>query len=733
MFTRLQSVQYARMGSRLDLGNPLLCAAIVSLDAQTLGILLEHPPREALILPVNPKVDTSPPDDGVREALLVARLGSDPSAERTAVIALSSTGLSVPLLARLPEGSVLPWAQWPERQRHGIAAVVVHALLALHVDSPLPVWQPLIEALPPPRCRRADRLNGHLLYLEILGGWPRLNAAWIGPRGLTPALFESRPLERGGEESFVYLLADDDAYRSVLILSAADGRVERLEFTGTNAPVLGSLRDHLESLDRHAAILHVRQREALGTLLRRADALDEPWAGVLTAMQRWRPLPTQAIALSAQDGVRLDAAIPCGQGLLLAGEMSAALNRAPLSVMLPTGEARPLTPLALGPTGQARRFVAYLPVDKGALHCRQVRGQCLLPDGRVADLMSPLFEAGPREARRAVLETVPPDACSPAILAGALHPALQALQSAITQSVTIETIDDIGRPPEHPQTSLIIPLYQEYGFLRAQMQAWAFDPDRASTEILYVLDKPEDVHRVRSMLEGLHRLLAVPCRLLVLTSNGGYARATNLGAGVARGRTLVLLNSDVVPARSGWLGRWHAWHTRTLQLGVSGPRLLYADGALQHAGLFFEQGLMPWWTNNHYYKGFPGNYTPALVSRPVPAVTGACLMVRRELFVSLGGLSEDYVVGDFEDSDFCLRVRALGGTCGYCAEEALYHFERRSVSSNTDYSRTIAAWYNGWLHSTRFATQIADVMSGFAPQGDTSDATRERSAAWIAP
>ncbi|SDX73808.1 Glycosyltransferase, GT2 family [Allochromatium warmingii] len=702
------------MSSRLDLGNPAWCAAIVALDAHTLQILLDHPPPNALIRPVTPRAD-APVGDRLCEAFLIARLDNDARAERADVIAVSSAGLSAPLLVQLPEAPALPWLQWPERSRHDLAASVVHALLALRIDSPFAVWQPLIAALPSLHCRRVDRLNTHVLYLELHGSWPRLNAVWIGPQAITPARLESRPLERVGQDTFAYLLAEDGANRSILLLSAADGRVEKLELTGAHAPVVGSVRDHLESLDRHTAILHVRQREALGTLLRRANALEQPWAGILTAMQRWRPLPVQTITLSAQDGMRLDAAIPSEHGLLVTGEMSAAFNQAPLSVMLPTGEAMALTPLALGATGQTRRFVAYLPVNQGAAQCRQVRGQCLLPDGRIADLMSPLFEGGVREARRAILEAVPPEACSPTVLATALHPALQTLQRTLTQQVTIETNEAIGKTPAHPQVSLIIPLYQEYGFLRAQMQAWAFDPDRDMTEILYVLDKPEDAHRVRTMLDGLHRLFAVPCRLLVLNANGGYARATNLGASVARGQTLVLLNSDVVPTRSGWLGRWLAWHRRTINPGVSGPRLLYADGALQHAGLFFEQGLMPWWTNNHYYKGFPGHHAAALVSRPVPAVTGACLMVQRDLFATLGGLSEDYVVGDFEDSDFCLRIRAQGGICGYYAAEALYHFERRSVSSNTDYTRTLAAWYNGWLHSTRFGTQIADVMSGFAP------------------
>ena len=66
------------------------------------------------------------------------------------------------------------------------------------------------------------------------------------------------------------------------------------------------------------------------------------------------------------------------------------------------------------------------------------------------------------------------------------------------------------------------------------------------------------------------------------------------------------------------------------------------------------------WENQHYFKGFSRSLAAANVNRPVPAVTGACLMIDRALYDEVGGLREDYVQGGYEDSDLCLRLIEAG-------------------------------------------------------------------------
>jgi GT2 family glycosyltransferase len=198
--------------------------------------------------------------------------------------------------------------------------------------------------------------------------------------------------------------------------------------------------------------------------------------------------------------------------------------------------------------------------------------------------------------------------------------------------------------------------------------------------------------------------------LVVMPRNLGYAAANNAGAAVARGAALLLLNSDVVPARPGWLTAMRG-ALAGKGVGAVGPKLLFDDGSLQHAGLLFRRDEAGIWFNAHYHKGLPRGWAPANRRRAVPGVTGAALMVRRALFEALGGISEDYIIGDYEDSDFCLRLRATGASIVYVPEAELFHFERRSIHLHSGYTRTLASLYNRRLHHRRWDGAMATLMA----------------------
>ena len=97
------------------------------------------------------------------------------------------------------------------------------------------------------------------------------------------------------------------------------------------------------------------------------------------------------------------------------------------------------------------------------------------------------------------------------------------------------------------------------------------------------------VGRLEHLLRGFHALYDLPMTLVTMAENAGYAAATNAGAGTARGERLLLLNSDVVPVSPGWLPRLDAVLDRDPRIGAVGPKLLFDDGSIQHAGLYFAR------------------------------------------------------------------------------------------------------------------------------------------------
>ena len=272
----------------------------------------------------------------------------------------------------------------------------------------------------------------------------------------------------------------------------------------------------------------------------------------------------------------------------------------------------------------------------------------------------------------------------------------------------------IGRPLAKPVASILIPLYRNLGFIRFQLMALAEDPDSCQSQIIFVLDSPEQRNEVEHLLRGLFRLTDLPVSLVVMPRNLGYAAANNAGAREATASILLLLNSDVVPTVPGWFGTLMEPFART-SVGATGPKLLFEDGSIQHAGLHFECDEDGIWFNRHYHKGMPRHWPDAQLRRDVPGVTGAALAIRRKLFERIGGVCEDYIIGDYEDSDLCLRIRAAGSTITYVPEAELFHFERRSIGLHSGYTRTHAALYNRLLHHDRWDSTITALMTEPSP------------------
>ena len=254
-----------------------------------------------------------------------------------------------------------------------------------------------------------------------------------------------------------------------------------------------------------------------------------------------------------------------------------------------------------------------------------------------------------------------------------------------------------------------MPLYKRVDLVPHQLAQFASDPELSKAELIYVLDSPELAEPTLSEAARLFELYRVPFRLVILSRNGGFAVANNRGASLATGRLLLLLNSDVLPAGPGWLGRLAEIYDQTPDVGALGPKLLFEDDTLQHAGLYFRRGT-PWsaWENAHFFKGLHTDLPAANVPRPVPAVTAACLMIARSLYEEMEGLRSLYIQGDYEDSDLCLRLSEAGYENWYRPEVALYHLEGRSYATAT---RQGNALYNTWLQTSIWGERMERLMS----------------------
>ena len=233
---------------------------------------------------------------------------------------------------------------------------------------------------------------------------------------------------------------------------------------------------------------------------------------------------------------------------------------------------------------------------------------------------------------------------------------------------------------------------------------------------IYVLDSTEQAADLARQAHELFALYGLPFRVVTLSSPAGFAGANEHGISVSRAKRLLLLNSDVIPDRPGWLGSLSAFYDSTPKIGALGPKLLYEDDSLQHAGLYFRRADgSELWENAHCFKGLHRTFPAANVVRPVPAVTAACMMIDREVYEEVDGLPLHYVQGDYEDSELCLRLAAAGKTNWYLPSVELYHLEGQSYVPGV---RRIPSEYNMWLHSAIWGDRIEESMGTFDPNGD---------------
>lgn len=160
-----------------------------------------------------------------------------------------------------------------------------------------------------------------------------------------------------------------------------------------------------------------------------------------------------------------------------------------------------------------------------------------------------------------------------------------------------------------------------------------------------------------------------------------FSEMNNRGAELASGELLLFLNDDVEPLEPDWLYRLTGWLDDP-SVGASGAKLLYPNGAIQHAGI------ATWIVDG---AGHPGrnlrsseNWPWLNATREVTAVTGACLCVRRADFRRVGGFDPAFPV-NYNDVDLCLRLRDLGLSVIYDAAAILQHDESQSRRAGVHY------------------------------------------------
>ena len=199
----------------------------------------------------------------------------------------------------------------------------------------------------------------------------------------------------------------------------------------------------------------------------------------------------------------------------------------------------------------------------------------------------------------------------------------------------------------------------------------------ASAELIVVDNGSADPETL-AWLAALESDVAPFERALVLRAPGpfNYPALNNAGVARARGEHLCLLNDDVETLDVHWLEAL-LHEARAPDVGCVGALLRYPDDTVQHAGVALGLGGIAGHVYKHAPPGEPGHDGYLRRAQRVTAVTGACLLLRRALYLELGGLDERLAVS-WNDVDLCLRARAAGLGNVWTPDAVLRHHESKS-------------------------------------------------------
>ena len=240
-----------------------------------------------------------------------------------------------------------------------------------------------------------------------------------------------------------------------------------------------------------------------------------------------------------------------------------------------------------------------------------------------------------------------------------------------------------------PSVSMIIPSAAKSRHVLRCIRKLVAETTYPNLEILVVSNvDPADAVQARVM-DALARLPRVRIVKLDLASFN-YSAVNNAAARQATGELLLLSNDDVVPVRGNWIQDLVGVmrESGAAQADIVGARLLYGNDTVQHGGVILGLANLCEHAFRLTTRDDPGPHGIATLDREVSAVTGACMLLRRSLYETLGGCDEAFAIA-LNDVDLCLRAGALGARIVIAAGVELYHYE--SLSLGRHYERGRAA------------------------------------------
>jgi GT2 family glycosyltransferase len=252
----------------------------------------------------------------------------------------------------------------------------------------------------------------------------------------------------------------------------------------------------------------------------------------------------------------------------------------------------------------------------------------------------------------------------------------------------------ITRTSKHPRTTIIIPTRNRKTLLKNCIESIRPAVERTETEILIVDNDSSDPDTLTYLADLENRGVTV----LRVSGEFNFPRLNNRAVNVARGEVLCLLNNDIKALDEHWLEEMLS-RVADDGVGAVGALLVSPSGVVQHGGVVLGPSFAATHAFNDRIDGDGGYGDLLRVAHECNAVTAACLVTPKRDYLAVGGMDEVRFPVNFNDVDYCLKLRANGKRIVFTPDAKLLHIE--SASRGIDIKSHEKKRFERELHNLR--------------------------------
>ena len=264
---------------------------------------------------------------------------------------------------------------------------------------------------------------------------------------------------------------------------------------------------------------------------------------------------------------------------------------------------------------------------------------------------------------------------------------------------------------ENPLVSIIIPVYNQVTYTYNCLHSIIENTKDVSYEIIIADDVSSDATKhLKKLAENV--------TIIRNNRNMGFLKNCNNAAEKARGKYILFLNNDT-QVNDNWLSSLIVLIESDSKIGMVGSKLVYPDGRLQEAGGIIWSDGSGW----NYGRMDDPNKPEYCYVKDVDYISGASLMIKKDLWQQIGGFDERYAPAYCEDSDLAFQVRDLGYRVVFQPLSIVTHYE--GISNGTDVSQGIKQYQVE--NSVKFRNKWNKELEGQPEGPDSLFYARDRS------